>query len=313
MDVSKVKSIFIIVFIVLNVFMLVNIGILERESSVSADTLKNTYAVLADRGVTFLPGVEIPTKHEDMAVIIFDDKALDKAAIVSELLGLKAEVGQNLYIEGERVLEFDGDYVFHYYDPLGEIRVGGESGATSPSIAGSEGGAAGGEASGSDAGAVGAGGTDGTGGASDTGDIDASEIEEYLIGWINTLGLPGEEFTLYRNSRSILNFVQKTGDYFIYDNYIEFEFDDTGIGRISCSYRPFKSFEGKEAILPAHQIMVRNIVNVDGFVIQSIELGYKGRGHTGNIPGSDRQLPVWKVNFTNESYSYCRAYDGDGI
>ena len=211
---------------------------------------------------------------------------------------MKAEAGQNLYIEGERVLEFDGDYVFHYYDPLGEIRIEGESGAALTNKSGSEGGAVG---------------IDNKVGASGAEGIDTSEIEEYLFGWINTLGLPGEEFTLYRNSRSILNFVQKTGDYFIYDNYIEFEFDETGISRISCSYRPFKSFEGKEAILPAHQILVRNIVNVDGFVIQSIELGYKGRGHTGNIPGSDRQLPVWKVNFTNESYSYCRAYDGDGI
>lgn len=285
MDISKAKNIFIIIFIALNVFMLVNIGILKRETGVSAETLENTYAILAGRGVTFADGVKIPTLHEDMAVIIFDDTELEKSAIVSELLGLPAETGQYLYIDGERVLEFDGDFVFHYYDPEGKIKPGEnamqELAALLPKKAGSN--------------------------------SDATEIEKYLIGLINTFGLPGEEFTLYRNSHSVLNFVQKTDAYYIYDNYVEFEFNETGIVRISCSYRPFKSFEDKEAILPAHQILIRNIVNVNGFVIESIELGYKGRGHTGSIPGSDRQSPVWKVNFTNESYSYCRAYDGAGI
>ncbi|MDD4495837.1 MAG: two-component system regulatory protein YycI [Eubacteriales bacterium] len=291
MDLSKAKTIFITVFIALNIFLLVNIGMLQKDNSITQRTLDNTVSILAARGVTLAADAEIPVFKEDMPLVVFEDKQLDKDIIIAGLKAENFEAVEEVYSDGSRQLTFYGEHAFVYTDPDTFLKV------------------------------------------SDNPDDSTKDIEKRLVKMIDSFGFPGKDFVVDISdsaagisdsvavasdsvavaSDSVYTFVQKHEKFLIFDNFVKFTLKDGGIERVECCYRLVKGYESREAILPAHQILINSLTECSGCEISSIKIGYKGKGHTSDEPGAERQAPVWSISFTDGSRKYYRAYDGAEI
>lgn len=156
---------------------------------------------------------------------------------------------------GAGSLEFEGNYFFRYVDPESGIKIS----------------------------------------ASDMSSSGLKETQKELKKLMVQMGLPASDFVTDMQTESEVRFIYKAGNCFIFDNYILFELAEGGISAIECSYREVAGYGAPAAILPAHQVLIKNIVDCDGCVISSITLGYKS------------SALVWRVCFTDGTCRYLDA------
>lgn len=116
MDVSKAKSIVIILLIAFNIFLLVNNLNYHDSRSVSREMLENAKTVLEQRGVTL--ECEIPASAGDAFRLVYITGGLDRNGIAAKLLGEKYEISDegNILSKGTKKLEFPYDNTFIYTD-----------------------------------------------------------------------------------------------------------------------------------------------------------------------------------------------------
>lgn len=286
MDTARAKSIIIILFVALNIFLLVNILLLVTGNNISAETLENTRVILSERGVTLADGVKIPVYRKEIPPVIFGEDGADRAKVEAALLGAGGEAGADGEagdggvegagssggsgtgsVEGvgssggsgtgsaKASIKYEGDYYFEYEDPEAGIKISSGDG----------------------------------GGAA------AKDVQRELKKLMERMGLPAGNYAVDRQTDSEVCFIYKEDSRCIFDNYILFGLSGGGISYAECSYREVAGFGEPAAILPAHQVLIKNIVDCDGCVISAIDLGYKS------------MAPVWRICFTDDTCQYYGA------
>lgn len=102
MEWSKAKSILIFLFVVLNVFLLINILLSDSDIRLGTEYSKHVNSLLEARNIRI--ECPIPSYHANSGSIIYKDEDIDESRVVSFFLGHDAGDASN----GEKVWEEDG-------------------------------------------------------------------------------------------------------------------------------------------------------------------------------------------------------------
>jgi regulatory protein YycI of two-component signal transduction system YycFG len=115
MDVSKAKTVIIVLLAAFNIFMFVSNLTFNDAQSVSKETLKNAEMILEQRGITF--ECEIPVKAGGSHRLEYDKAGLDRESIAAGLLDEGYESrDDSVYFDSGREIVFSGDTKFVYTD-----------------------------------------------------------------------------------------------------------------------------------------------------------------------------------------------------
>lgn len=273
MDWSKAKSILIIIFVALNLFLA---GILMKainEEGISQDTIDNAKKALLNRGVVV--NSEIPLYNKKLGILIYGDETIDKNEIIKnflkiekEALNEKYESQNNIEIDGERIFFEDGNKFIYKNTNLSYIISAGKS------------------------------------------DV---EVFENLKPLFKGTGIPINQFVFDKmQDENTYIFRQKYNNFWIFENYIFVHITKEGISYLECKYKKVSDIiQGKE-ILAAHQILIKNHDSIKDIEITAIDLGFKENiMQDGTIEIED--IPVWRIKTSEEKEMFFRVYDGEKI
>lgn len=116
-DWSRVKNILIVVFIILNIFLLVYLYISHEESAISKESVAAVIEILGKNNVIIDRDCEIPTYKKNTPMLVFENNDIDKKKIIEKLLGKDYATEEKDKEENENRIIFGEGLAFTYHNP----------------------------------------------------------------------------------------------------------------------------------------------------------------------------------------------------
>ena len=282
MEWARAKSIIIILFIVLNVFLLSRIIMEYGDEGTSKEAILNMEKILKNRGVVV--ECKIPLYDSDTPRLVFGNGEFNIAVQVEELLGLKPgsnekfEGEEKVFQNGHRKLIYSGPNRFTYLNEMPEDTV-------------------------------------------DINDMNEAEkyLKKFLkerkldnSTYVQD-GMPERQ-----GDGIVFTYLEKYKGFLVYDNYLKAVVTEKGVTRLEVSHREIirLSPEKISDISTAHHVLLENFDGSDKVVITAIDLGYRDVGpQDHNNLQLIEQLPVWriKVKESDREVRWFGASDGKEI
>jgi len=278
---SKAKNILIIIFVILNVFLLVYSGIYREKTNVSKEEVVTAINILKKNGVIIDPACEIPTYKKNTSMLVFENGNINKQKIIDKLFGknyveLKQLDEKKTITEGEKSLTFAEGCAFTYNNtnPSDNINISQEKG-----------------------------------------------IERYLRDYLADMGINMsryilDKYTKNKDNTVTLIFIEKYKNFLIYDNKISISIAKNGITNITLNIKKIKGFtKAPSPIMPAHQVLLKSFYNKKGVTIKFIDIGFKGFENEDNGQETKEifQGPAWRITAADGREVFLKAYDGEEI
>lgn len=273
MDWSKAKSILIIIFAILNLFLT---GILIKainEEGISQETIDNAKKALLNRGVVV--NSEIPLYNKKLGALIYSDESINKEKIIKKFLKMEKETLKGEYslqeeieIAGEKIIFQDGNKFIYKNNNLSYIISANKS---------------------------------------------SEEVLESLKPLFKGTEIPLSQFVFDKmENEDTYVFRQKHKEFWVFENYISVRMSKEGISYLECRYRKIDGIIQGSDILAAYQVLIKNHDSIKDIEIVAIDLGFKENIiQDGNIELED--IPVWRVKTSKEEEMFFRVYDGEKI
>lgn len=276
MDWSRAKTILIIIFLLLNMYLLMGISISRLDRGVTVEAMNNTRTILNNKSIV-LPQ-EIPEYTSKIPSLVYENHKLDRNIVAKILLGeeynptFETEKGQGQSV-GTKTLFFDSYNSFTFVDkaPDGSINISEKEEVE--------------------------------GYIRDIMQDMGLEMSSYTL----------DNYKEKDEDIIQVHFTEKYMGFMVFDNYIDVELGTEGIRGIQFKYRKVKGFldEGIKP-MPIYQVLLKNYMNESHVVITDIDLGFKGY----ELDMDTKELsesPVWRIMSENSPPQYYRVNDGKPI
>ncbi|MDQ2087497.1 two-component system regulatory protein YycI [Herbivorax sp. ANBcel31] len=273
MDWSKAKSILIVIFISLNLFLGVVLIRAISEEGISQETIDNVKKALLNRGVVV--NSEIPLYNKKTGTLPYRDESIDKLGIFENFLDIEKEVLNRDYkdknqieIEGKKIIFQNSDkFIYKDKNLSDNISVNKNS----------------------------------------------EEVFDNLKFLFEGTDIPVSEFEFdKKEDESTYMFRQKYNDFWIFENYISVRMSKEGVAYLECRYRKTDDIIQGNEILSAYQVLIKNHENIKDIEIIAIDLGFKEHIiEDGTMELND--IPVWRVRTSNKEEMFFRVYDGEKV
>jgi hypothetical protein len=115
--------------------------------------------------------------------------------------------------------------------------------------------------------------------------------------------------------QKIYTFRQKKEGFWLYSNYVEVAISQNGITYLKYNNRNAKEISGSQKIVPAYQILVKNLIDDSGTVISKIDLGF-GEQVVGDDTKVLDDIPVWRITAKKSEKiveRYFKVYNGEEV
>ena len=110
MNWSKVKTVLIIMFSLINIFLIIwNISINKEKYVVNEKTIKTAERLLEKRGISVPDGM-IEEGIPDIRPVVVKNVMADEAKFLGDVLGSKYEKHENVFANGKRSVKIEGNY-----------------------------------------------------------------------------------------------------------------------------------------------------------------------------------------------------------
>ncbi|HEX3029166.1 MAG TPA: two-component system regulatory protein YycI [Clostridia bacterium] len=256
MDWARAKSILIFVFLMLNIFLFVNLRPYYHNSDDTVKSISVTKKILRERG--YVLGCSIPEDFGKAAMIDYQRAQLDRKTILDKLLGhidVLPEIINNTveFSKGKKKLTFAVDNNFHFQDqPDGKLDVGNQKETEKYILKYLK-------------------------------SLDLGVTDFYL------------DYASTNSNKSVTYvFNEKYKDFLLYSSFITVMVSDKGVTDIQSYFIKVKSLTYTNTkIVPAYQVLIKNFIKGNKSVIRSIDLGFRGL-HLGE-KGEFSENVVWRV------------------
>lgn len=278
MDWAKAKNILIFMFVLLNLLLSITIITLFRPDNISREVIDDTYKVLENRGIAV--NCDIPLYNKEMGTLISSNINLDKDLIIKSFFGdVKYEEetfdGGIKAVYGSKKLVIEKVNTFVYNN--------------SEPIEGNY-------------------------------LTDFKKLQNYLADLFKTMKVPFEKFysdkmEVTEDGQRKYTFRQKKGEFWLYSNYVEVAVSEKGITYIKYNNRKAEETTGGQKIMPAYQVLIKNLTEDSGTVIDKIDLGF-GEQFVGSDTKVLDDIPVWRITTkTSEKIEerYFKVYNGEEV
>ena len=276
MDWSKAKSILIIIFFILNLFLAGVIIKLANQEGISQDTIENAKKALLNRGV--IVNSEIPLYNKKIGTLVYSDDNINYERIIKNFLEVDfLEIEENskeeympqelIEKDGKEIIFQDGNKFIYKNKNLSYI-------------------------------------------------ISADKSSEEVLGNIKKLfkgtGVPISQFVFDKMEDGNYVFRQKYNEFWIFENYISVRISKEGVLHLECRYRRIEDIIQGSDILTAHQVLIKNHDSIKDIEIVAIDLGFK-ESVVQNGKGELEDIPVWRIRTSQEEEMFFRVYDGEKV
>jgi len=254
MDWEKAKNIIITLFLILNIFLFYNLVQEKWSPAVSKEQISSAENILKDKGIKL--NTKIPTISGNFPKLTFQGiPEFDLKKVTSKLLGT------DKYANSDSNLLINGDKQISIENKYTFLYTN----------------------------------------KSPQGDISLDnnkEIEKYLMKFLSEAGFSTDGLVLDSLDRQpdsvTVTYVQKKGDYKLFDNSIEAVVTKSGISQLKCCLQTPSKKNNDESIMPAYKVLLKNMEQLNGVVISSIDLGYTISESNDGMTGYTERL-YWRV------------------
>ncbi|MCX7924092.1 MAG: two-component system regulatory protein YycI [Clostridia bacterium] len=274
MDWSKAKSILIITFLVLNVFLLINTGSYYLSDDIPQKTVVNVEKILRESGITLKPNIPNNVIYDTM--ITYGVRAFNRVDIIKGLLGQEAiGTGNNkevLYAGKRLIFEDEHTVIYKNENPT-------------ESIASLE--------------------------KTVVEELVQKFIEK--LGLTPSEYFVDEYLDNSANNEIQLTFRQRFNDYIIFDNYVKAVISKDGVKYIECKFKEPRDINERESkVPPIHAILLKHFAGMDKTVITDIDIGFKGY-NTGHETKELIDGLTWRIRTGDGAVRYFRAVSGEEL
>lgn len=297
LDWSKAKSILIVIFVILNLFLAGVIIKLANDEGISQDTIENAKKALLNRGV--IVNSEIPLYNKKIGTLVYGDESINKKRIVKNFLGqeeyIKEELTEDLeegskenlkedleesakeknmsqeIIEkdGKEIIFKDNDNFIYKNKNLSYIISADKS---------------------------------------------SGEVLDSLKKLFKGTGVPINQFVFDKmENGDTYIFRQKYNEFWIFENYISVLMSKEDVLQLECRYRKIDGIEQGSDILTAHQVLIKNHDSIKDIEIVAIDLGFKEIAVQNGARETTDDIPVWRIRTSGDEELFYRVYDGEKI
>ena len=273
MDWSKAKSILIMIFVILNLFLAGVIIKVVNQEGISQETIDNAKKALLNRGV--IVNSQIPLYNKKIGTLVYNEESLDKRKIIGNFLKIEKEDLKEEYIsqesiekDGEEIIFQEGNKFIYKNKNLSYIISADKS---------------------------------------------SVKVLENLKKLFKGTGVPISQFVFDKmEDEGAYVFRQKYNEFWIFENYISVRMSKESVSYLECRYRKIDDIIQGSDILAAHQVLIKNHDSIKDIEIVAIDLGFKESIiQDGTIELDD--IPVWRVKTSEEEEMFFRVYDGEKI
>lgn len=263
MDVSKAKTVIIVLLVAFNIFMLVSNLTFNDAQSVSKETLRNVEMILEQRGITL--ECDIPAKSGDSHRLEYDRGGLDQESIAVRLLGGNYEAKENsIYFKSSKNIIFLADMKFVYTDSMVESSLSNDFDRNKASEAAYR-------------------------------FIEACGLLDgkYVL----------DKFKKKDDGCSVLYYIEQYEGQLLFDNYFSIELNSNGVVRLEYQKYKIKGYSAENIEQPeVYQTLLSYFNRSTDIVITSIDSGYKLMDEASeDVSISIEPLPVWRVIVKGEA------------
>jgi hypothetical protein len=264
MDVSKAKTVIIVLLVAFNIFLLANNFIYHDTQGASRETLENAVRILEQRGVELECGIPV-TEGGSHHRLVYMQAVLDRERIATTLLGENRETQDNsYYLSATKKLIFSGEASFVYTDQMvltSEANRFDQAEAAETAY----------------------------GFMKDKGLLDG----KYVL----------DRADRGNDGSFILHYIEKYEGQLLFDNYFTIQLNDKVIMSVEYQRYQIKGFSAEIIEQPeVYQTLLSYFMNDSDVVITSIDSGYKLTDDTtADTIESIEPLPVWRVVVKGET------------
>lgn len=257
---TKAKNIIIIILAALNIFLAVNLYIINSDRLSSKEAEQNARTILSSRNITI--NCKVPSVSGVPKRLNFMNDGYESTLLAEKLMGISDVKStdfdiENAVVNGSRKLQLIPSISFLYTDSKPESTV-------------------------------------------DTSKIARMEkytVNFLKDRKLMPKSYIMDNYVKNADNSVTFIFIEKYGGNLIFDNYLETTVGQKGITRILGSHRSIKKAESvsQDKIMTAWQVILRNFTDNSGTEIESVDFGYKEE--TSNIENMKASLedPVWRI------------------
>ncbi|NLC67527.1 MAG: hypothetical protein GX754_01820 [Clostridiaceae bacterium] len=277
MDWSRVKNILIVVFIILNIFLLVYLYISHEESAISKESVAAVIEILGKNNVIIDRDCEIPTYKKNTPMLVFKNNDIDKKKIIEKLLGKDYATEEKDKEENENRIIFGEGLAFTYHNPnpsddIDINKIKNMEKYLRDFFSGM-----------------------------------GINMSQFIL---------DRHIEQPENDMDTYIFIEKYKNYLVYDNRISVSITPGGIASIELNIRKIKGFTKKASpIMPAHQVLLKNFYKKKDITIKCVDLGYKGFENEYGEQETKEIFhgPAWRIITSDGTEVFLKAYDGEEI
>lgn len=278
MDWARAKNILIFIFLFLNLFLFLMMVKFFNSDKLSDETIDNARKVLEDRGIAI--ECDIPLYNKPIGTLTNANISIDKNLIIKAFFGDEKYTEENIdlstvVVSGNKKLLIDEFNSFVYSN-------------SSPNEI--------------------------------TFLSDSKSVHNYLSNLSKRLNLTFKNFYIDKtedisNDQKKYTFRQKKNKFWLYSNYVEITVGKAGVTYLKYNIRNSGEFTEGKKIMPAYQILLKNLIYDSGVVISKIDLGF-GEQNMGKDTKVLDDLPVWRVTLKKGEKiveRYYKVYNGEEV
>lgn len=278
MDWARAKNILIFLFLFLNLFLSLMMVKFFSSDNLSDEDIDNTFKVLEDRGITV--ECDIPLYNKQIGTLSNANITLDKDLIIKAFFGDEKYTEENLDLNtvavyGSKKLLINKLNTFVYSNSA----------------------------------------------PNETADLaDSKSVHSYLSNLSKRMNLAFKNFYLDKtedipDGQKKYTFRQKKDGFWLYSNYVEINVGKAGVTYLKYNNRNSGEFTGSKKIMPAYQILIKNLIYDSGVAISKIDIGF-GEQNMGKDTKVLDDLPVWRVMLKKGEKieeRYFKVYNGEEV
>ncbi|RCX09088.1 regulatory protein YycI of two-component signal transduction system YycFG [Anaerobacterium chartisolvens] len=276
MDWAKTKIVLIWIFVILNVFLTVNLLAYFENGETVRENTSNALKIMESRG--YVLSGKIPYSSSSYS-LSYENAVLDREAVASVLLGkgfaLPAKIQDDELLYDDKILKFINSGEFEYTDKSPDDYIDIQN--------------------------------------IDKAEKYCRNFLSNLLLPVTDYAL--DTYKINSDKTVTFTFYEKYKSFFIFSNRAEITLSAKGVTRLECRVIGKKSLENTRSsisIVPAYQILLRHFSKGSNTVIQDIEIGFlctylNGESSYSSIP------PVWRIIVQGEGPRYFSAFDGHEI
>lgn len=239
MDWARAKTVLIVVFFILNIFLLINLYIINPKDSVSKETIINTANILASKGISLK--CDIPVYRTNEVSLYYDNNDYDRQKIVKSLIPeAAASAGSQKNGEeitrGEKSLVFLNNNFFSFSDKSPNETVSIKKNYS----------------------------------------VESFLKKKMSSMGIPYSKYQMDDFRDNLNGSVWIRLVENYEGFLLLDNFVEGVISEKGMSELKSS--KLNSFAAsRKKLLPAHHILLKNSNELAGSTITAIERAFKNR------------------------------------